>query len=145
MNITNQVGKIAAIVAGTAVLSIAAVFTSGSAQANSLEELLNVIRQESHEISAVAPNDVVERSRVALRPAADIAQENNAELLRVKAAACKVNSWQHKGLKVDKYLQDNYTPYEQNAIWEQADEFQALQNYDANGYAIVNLICKLTN
>jgi hypothetical protein len=145
MNITNHAGKIAAIVAGTALLSSIAVVSSGTAQANSLEELLNIIRQESHEISAVAADDVVQRSRVALRPAADVAQENNAELLRVKAAACKVNSWQHKGLKVDTYLRDNYTPYEQNAIWEQANEFQSLQTYDENGYAIVNLICKATD
>lgn len=138
----NATRRTSAAVAGTIAISCCGLIAPGVAAANPLDELLNIIRQQSKNLHVPA-DEVVERSRLTLGPAASSANEDSSQFLQLRRAACRVNDLQHQGLSIDATMRQ-FPWYQRQAIWNQVEEFDQLQRYDDNGYSIVKLICNLS-
>jgi hypothetical protein len=126
-------------IVGATAMASAALITCGSAAADSIDELLEILgRKVASDMHVPAPK-AIDDTYFTLGPTVRVAAGNKTEFVRIKDAACTANRFGIVGHTALENFYPGYTEWELDAIGRQA------QQYSQTAPAVVAAYCKFTS
>ncbi|WP_428339102.1 hypothetical protein [Mycobacterium sp.] len=135
---------VAAVVAACIPMLGVSLYSCGNATADGLSSWIeHELGPLADEFAEVQRPTIISRGRAALAPSLSEAAQNNDRGERILNGACTINKWNMRGNRLDNYLNDNYTPYEQLKIRQQYELLDDLGVWDEGpGGQMVQKICQ---
>jgi|KBSSwiStaDraftv2_1062776.scaffolds.fasta_scaffold478950_2 hypothetical protein len=134
--------KTAIGIAAATLLATASLSTSGTASAipSNLDDVVRIITQQAKRFNGKPVQDVVTRSRVALRP---VAEKESDVFGKVLDAACTANDiWENRSaIAAFIWIDQQYPPFVASMVRDQMRELRDMEDKESFGSIAVEVIC----